>query len=137
VSIGWLAPALVALLGLVLIKVAWRASLTIFVALAVDLIGMLGAVIPPVVMLNQVIGHGLIGAVLGAAVHAGREREEIRRLPLLASSSLLILTASWVGSLADLLGSAWLFAVRVLVLPGIMYGAIRLGQFYSSRVKAT
>jgi hypothetical protein len=119
---------LVVFVGLVLIKIAWRASLTIFVALAVDFIGMFGAVVPPVVLPNQVFGHALVGALLGAIICTGREREEIRRLPWLAAAVLLMLTARWAGSFADLAASLWLFAVRMFVLPAAMYVVIILAQ---------
>lgn len=125
---AWFVPMLVGFVGLVLFKVAWRASLTLFVALAVHFIGLLGAVFPPVVVLNQVIGHALVGAALGTIVCTGPERSEVRRLPVLASVALLILTASWVGSLNDLVAGLWLFAVRSVVLPLTMFAVIALAQ---------
>lgn len=123
-SLGWLAPTLIGFVGLVLVKIDWRASLTIFVCMAVDFLGLLGAVVPPVVISNQILVHALVGVILGGIVCTGRERVEVRRLPLLASFVLLLLTASWVGSVDDFAAGLWLFAVRSLVFPAAMYAVI-------------
>lgn len=96
-------------------------SLTVVVASAVHLIGLFGAVIPPVVVANQIIGHALTGALLGAIVCRGSARGEVRRLPVLGAAALTILTLSWLESFDDLVASLWMFAVRSVLLPLAMF----------------
>lgn len=104
----------------------WRAGFTLWTGLAVHVLGFF-TLIPPVYILNHIVGHVLIGLMLGAIVCTGRQPRYIRRVPamLAAEQALLAITGAY---LSDIIGLAWLFALRIVALPMTMLAVIVVSQ---------
>lgn len=114
----WLATAL--------LYFEWRASVTLYVGVAVNFIGMF-ALIPPVYVLDQVLGYATFGAVLGAIACTGRNRAGVRRLPaLLAFEQLALCTSSVLWK--SIPGLAWVFALQIIGMPLVMFAVIAMAQ---------
>ncbi len=115
-------------LGLALLMFDWRASLTVCMGVAINFVGIF-ALIPPVYVVDHVIGYAVFGALLGAFVCGGRNRKDVRRLPLLLAFEQAVLCVN--GTMwSDMPGLAWVFALQIVGMPlamlGVIVGAQRL-----------
>ncbi len=104
----------------------WRAGFTLWTGLAVHAVGFF-TLIPPNYILNHIIGHVLLGLMLGAVVCTGRQPRDVRRLPAMLAAEQLLLAVTG-AYLSDIIGLAWLFALRIFALPLTMFGVIALAQ---------
>lgn len=113
-------------LAVAILMFNWRAGFTLLCGVAINFIGIL-ALIPSYNRGNQLVGYAVVGATLGAIVCTGRNRRDVRRLPLMLSLELTVLTFSQV-MWKDIPGLAWLFALRIVGLPLTMFAVIAVAQ---------
>lgn len=126
-GLGCFVPMLVGFVGLVLVRIDWRASATIFAALLFDFFAMVAAAIPPGSQ-GALLMFFVVGALIGGIVCWGDERRPAWQLPLVAAATMVFLCLRWIDGIEILVRGWWLFAARLVMLPAGMLAVLVVYQ---------
>jgi hypothetical protein len=120
----WTLRVAIAVIGLALLGITWRAALVVLACLLLDFALVIAMGIPGTGLLAPSVFLLALGMASGVILAIGNSTAEPHGLPLLAAILLVILRLSWATDTEGLrsLVLAWrLHAVAVLTMPAGLY----------------